>query len=637
MKALRAFTNLTSLYSPPPHTFHRHLLFLRLFSAQPLQRQDHPDDSHHHPNPKNTADSVFDSSHFSIPDTPSSTPQQPTWDVHHRQRVERLFFKDDLHRDKFREEEEERRRRILAKALLQAALEGPDEDADHDQEIKEEDQKSLSVGIIGAPNAGKSALTNFMVGTKVAAVSRKTNTTTHEVLGIMTRGDTQICFFDTPGLMLKSSGYLYKDMKVRVESAWSSVNLYDVLMVIFDVHRHLTRPDSRVIRLIKRMGEEANPKQMRILCMNKVDLVEKKKDLLKVAEQFKDLPGYKSIFMISGLKGSGVEDLTKYLMEQAVKRPWDEDPITMSEEVMKNISLEVVREKLLDHVHQEIPYGIEHRLVDWKELRDGSLRIEQHFITNKLSQRKILVGKNGSKIGRIGIEANEELRSIFKRDVHLILQMSNSSALSDPRITITINSPCPTQSKPLPPSTSANCIYSCRGILSISTHVVPQASKPQSRKLFGEIKSSPATTTSIDAGLTVNPIEGKRRGLSVGGNWLKEPTRGLHRIRFFMPASSETQQTNPPEEEAGENPDGTKLKERRYHAISQGSKRTETNGGMVIFAYTIPESCWKTRAHTISYRRNELGKRLAVEEMRSLDRAAFVVVYSISYCPSKDC
>lgn len=90
---------------------------------------------------------------------------------------------------------------------------------------------------------------------------------------------------------------------------------------------------------------------------------------------------------------------------------------------MKNISLEVVRERLLDHVHQEIPYGIDHRLVDWKELRDGSLRIEHHFITSKMSQRKILVGKNGSKIGRIGIEANEELRSIFKREVHLILQV----------------------------------------------------------------------------------------------------------------------------------------------------------------------------------------------------------------------
>ncbi|KAM7524736.1 hypothetical protein LguiA_014638 [Lonicera macranthoides] len=78
----------------------------------------------------------------------------------------------------------------------------------------------------------------------------------------------------------------------------------------------------------------------------------------------------------------------------------------------------------------EIPYGLDHRLIDWKELRDGSLRIEQHFITPKMSQRKILVGKNGSKIGRIGMEANEELRSIFKRRVHLILQLQAGFRLS---------------------------------------------------------------------------------------------------------------------------------------------------------------------------------------------------------------
>ncbi|GAB2276092.1 hypothetical protein Dimus_010832 [Dionaea muscipula] len=347
-------------------------------------------------------------------------------------RVEEEEEEEEQHEDEDEEEEEEEedeeeeRKRMLARRLLQAALEVADEeeaeDGEEDVGVKLEDQKSLSVGIIGAPNAGKSALTNYMVGTKVSGVSRKTNTTTHEVLGVMTRRDTQICFFDTPGLMLKKTGYPSKDSKAIIQSAWSSIDLYDVLIVLFDVHRHLSRPDSRVVRLIQRMGSEPNPKQKRVLCMNKVDLVEKKKSLLKVAEEFKDF-GFDRFFMISGLKGSGVKDLTEYLMEQAVKRSWDEDPFTMSEEVMKNISLEVVRERLLDYVHQEVPYEIDHKLMDWRDLRDGSLRIEQHFVTNKVSQRKILVGKNGSKIGRIGIEANEELRSIFKREVHLILQV----------------------------------------------------------------------------------------------------------------------------------------------------------------------------------------------------------------------
>ncbi|GJT94062.1 GTP-binding protein ERG [Tanacetum coccineum] len=115
--------------------------------------------------------------------------------------------------------------------------------------------------------------------------------------------------------------------------------------------------DNRVIGLIKRMGSEVNPKQKRRLCMNKVDLVENKKDLLMVADQFKDLPGYERYFMIYGLKDSGVKDLTQYLTEHALKRPWDEDPLIMTDDVL-NISLEVVREKLLDHIHQGTLKGL---------------------------------------------------------------------------------------------------------------------------------------------------------------------------------------------------------------------------------------------------------------------------------------
>ncbi|ESQ33737.1 hypothetical protein EUTSA_v10007654mg [Eutrema salsugineum] len=437
MKAFRSLRVLISISrtttTPRSNSHLPHNFLRRFYSAQP--NLDEPT-SVNEDGP--ISDSIFDSSQYPIPgieDSPSvKKPKQPNWDKGYRARVEKeLFPKETTEKGKLKipeeessEEEEEEdsidRSRILAKALLEAALESADEELG-EGEVREEDQKSLNVGIIGPPNAGKSSLTNLMVGTKVAAASRKTNTTTHEVLGVLTKGDTQVCFFDTPGLMLKKSGYGYKDIKSRVQNAWTSVDLFDVLIVMFDVHRHLTCPDSRVVRLIRYMGEEANPKQKRILCMNKVDLVEKKKDLLKVAEEFQDLPAYERYFMISGLKGSGVKDLSQYLMDQAVKKPWEEDAFTMSEEVMKNISLEVVRERLLDHVHQEVPYGVEHRLVDWREQRDGSLRIEQHLITPKLSQRKILVGKGGSKIGRIGMEANEELRRIMNRKVHLILKV----------------------------------------------------------------------------------------------------------------------------------------------------------------------------------------------------------------------
>ncbi|KAH7546060.1 hypothetical protein FEM48_Zijuj01G0160500 [Ziziphus jujuba var. spinosa] len=325
MTALRALKTISAL-SLKPHIIPLNpILFHRFYAAQ-AQENDPSYSPTVSDSENGGSDSVFDSSHYTITSTDSDAktqtrPRQPTWDKRYREKVDGLIFGKDTQKGKLRifEEEEDKRRRVLAKALLEAALEGADEDEDENEDlvVKEEDQKSLFVGIIGAPNAGKSALTNYMVGTKVAAVSRKTNTTIHEVLGVMTKGNTQICFFDTPGLRLKCSGKPYKDIRVRVESAWRSVELYDVVIVIFDVHRHLTSPDQRVIGLIQRLGAQPHPKQKRVLCMNKVDLVEKKKDLLKVAEQFNGLPGFERYFMISGLKGFGVKDLTQYLVEQA--------------------------------------------------------------------------------------------------------------------------------------------------------------------------------------------------------------------------------------------------------------------------------------------------------------------------------
>ncbi|XP_042444211.1 GTP-binding protein ERG-like [Zingiber officinale] len=434
MKGLRTISRvLSSSPSPPPPLFqilspHLARSSLSRFFASGTQSQSQSPADTDSDAERPSAD--FDSSEFSLFSSTPSAPLRPIWDEAYRAKADAaLFQKREASRsliqpDVIEEDEKTERATRLARALLEAALEPPDDAEEENMAVKEEDQRSLSVGVIGAPNAGKSSLTNFMVGTKVAAVSRKTNTTTHEILGVMTKGNTQICLFDTPGLMIGHHGYPYRsDVKVRVESAWSSIDLYDLLIVLFDVHRHLTVPDNRVINLVKRLGQQVQSTQKRVLCMNKVDLVEDKKNLLKVAKEFEDLPGYERYFMISGLSGSGVKDLVQYLMDQAVNRPWDEEPTAMTEEMMKTISLEVVREKMLNYIHQEIPYVIEHRLMDWKELRDGSLRIEQHFITPKQSHRQIIVGKNGSKIGRIGIEANEELRSIFKKEVHLILQV----------------------------------------------------------------------------------------------------------------------------------------------------------------------------------------------------------------------
>jgi len=170
MKALRALRTLTIL-SPKPYKTPLYPPFLyRFYSAQP--QEDEPTNNPTLSDSEDASDSVFDSTHYTIPSIGSEpstqVPQQPTWDKKYRQKADELIFGEDTQKRKLKilEEEDERRRRVLAKALLEAALEAADDDEDEEEDmvVKEEDQKSLSVGIIGVPNAGKSALTNSMVG-----------------------------------------------------------------------------------------------------------------------------------------------------------------------------------------------------------------------------------------------------------------------------------------------------------------------------------------------------------------------------------------------------------------------------------------------------------------------------------------
>ncbi|KAH7295721.1 hypothetical protein KP509_27G062200 [Ceratopteris richardii] len=326
--------------------------------------------------------------------------------------------------EKLPEKEQEKVTRKMMDQLISAALDEPDEV--EDGEVPEDQQYSVRVGIIGAVNAGKSSLTNFMVGTKVAAVSRKRNTTISEILGVVTKGKTQIVLYDTPGLVLDILGKPSKsDVRHRSESAWQLFYHCEVLLVLVDAYRQIHKSDKRVIRLVEKLGSEVSPNLKKSLVLNKVDIVENKKQLLPLAQQFENLPGYENIFMISALTGSGVKDVVSYLSSQAVKRPWEEDPDPLNEDAVRTLSMEVVREHLLDLVHEEIPYELDHQLVDWQELDDGSLRIEQHLYLPKKGQCRIIVGKHGSKIREIGTKACMELRKLLNRKVHLFLEVKH--------------------------------------------------------------------------------------------------------------------------------------------------------------------------------------------------------------------
>ncbi|KAG0582324.1 hypothetical protein KC19_3G052000 [Ceratodon purpureus] len=273
-----------------------------------------------------------------------------------------------------------------AMALLSAALDEAEEGVGGEGSealvVREEDQKSLRVGVVGSPNAGKSTLTNHLVGSKVSAVSRKTNTTHKEHMGILTKGDSQLIFFDTPGLTVDIRGHpLRTDNRNRVRSAWQTAELCEALIVLVDAHRQIERPDKRVARLVEKLGNEETVSQKKILCFNKVDLVHPKRLLLPLAEEYGNYPAFDrsvlikfqqclfyefccchfyshssylvhSTFMISALSGDGVDALQDYLLDLAVPRPWEEEPEARPQRLARATALEIVRQHIFDCLHK---------------------------------------------------------------------------------------------------------------------------------------------------------------------------------------------------------------------------------------------------------------------------------------------
>lgn len=310
-----------------------------------------------------------------------------------------------------------------AMGLLRAALDEASEE-EEDFAVSEEDQRSLRVGVVGSPNAGKSTLTNHLVGSKVSAVSRKTNTTHKEHMGMLTKGDSQLIFFDTPGLTVDVRGHpLRTDNRNRVRSAWQTAELCEALIVLVDAHRQIERPDKRVTRLVEKLGNEEVLSQKKILCFNKVDLVHPKRLLLPLAEEYGNYPAFNSTFMISALTGDGVDALQQYLLDQAVPRPWEEEPEARPQRLARATALEIVRQHIFDCLHKELPYRIEQRHLSWRVLKDGSIRIHHLLLVEKEGHRKILVGKNGDVIRRIGTVARMELQKVLNNTVHLILDV----------------------------------------------------------------------------------------------------------------------------------------------------------------------------------------------------------------------
>jgi len=266
------------------------------------------------------------------------------------------------------------------------------------------------VALIGAPNAGKSTLINALVGSKVAIVTHKVQTTRTLVRGIAIAGDAQLIFVDTPGIFAPKRRL---DVAM-VTTAWAGAKDADIVCALLDAQRRL---DEETQKLFEGLAGLRQPK---VLILNKIDLVEKAR-LLTLAQDVNKLVPFTETFMISALGGDGVADVRQWLAARVPEGPWLYPEDQISDAPLRHLAAEITREKLYLRLHQELPYESAVETEQWQERKDGSVRIEQTIFVERESQRKIVLGKGGQTIKAIGSESRREIAAVLEHPVHLFL------------------------------------------------------------------------------------------------------------------------------------------------------------------------------------------------------------------------
>jgi GTPase len=266
------------------------------------------------------------------------------------------------------------------------------------------------VALIGAPNSGKSTLLNRLVGHKLAIVTPKAQTTRRRLLGIAIEGRTQIIFVDTPGIFRPRR----RLDRAMVADAWSGADDADETVLLVDASRSIEEDTHRILDRLAEHGRKS------ILTLNKIDLVPRER-LLGLADTLAREGNFDPIFMISGLKGDGVEDVKRHLADSLPEGPWLFPEDQLSDAPERLIAAEVTREQVFLQLHDEVPYASTVETEQWEDRPDGSARIEQVIYVQRPGQRAIVLGDGGSRIKSIGARARIELERLLQRRVHLFL------------------------------------------------------------------------------------------------------------------------------------------------------------------------------------------------------------------------
>ncbi|MEO1719775.1 MAG: GTPase Era [Pseudomonadota bacterium] len=275
--------------------------------------------------------------------------------------------------------------------------------------VADADRRCGFVAIIGAPNAGKSTLVNALVGSKVTIVSRKVQTTRTTIRGIAMVGPSQLVLIDTPGIFAPQR----RLDRAMVDAAWGGAADADIVGLMVDAQRGITEDVSRILDAMK-PGRLAT-----ILILNKIDKLEDKAALLALTQSISERQSFDQIFMVSAESGDGLDVLSRYLAETVPQGPWHYPEDDVSDLPMRLLAAEVMREKINDRLHQELPYAITVETTDWRDMGKRGVRIEQTIYVQRTSQRAIVLGAKGQTMKAMATDARLEIADMIERPVHL--------------------------------------------------------------------------------------------------------------------------------------------------------------------------------------------------------------------------
>ncbi len=285
-------------------------------------------------------------------------------------------------------------------------------------------KKSGYIAIVGRPNVGKSTLLNAILGEKIAIVSNKPQTTRNRILGILTRGEAQFVFIDTPG-MHKPQNSLGDFM---VEAANASMREADAVVLMVDAGKDVTSVEQNVIRYLKQSGIPA------VLALNKTDLYNAV-EIAEAIQRYAALHDFAAVVPLSAKNGKQVFDVLDECERLLAEGEWffPEDMITDQPE--RAIAAEIIREKLLRTLNKEVPHGVAVVIEEFKD--EGSIiRIRAEIFCEKASHKGIIVGKNGAELKMVGTYARQDLEKLFGAKVYLNLWVKVKENWRDSRAAV---------------------------------------------------------------------------------------------------------------------------------------------------------------------------------------------------------